>query len=324
MDIKKFIKRICWFALPYLLYGIVVTVVDPYDYFAFSSVISTELKPIIARHYNFRLWKITRFSQQPCPNILLGDSRINRLDIDVIKKITGEEYFSFGYTGGTLQEIISTFWYAADNISLKNVYIGINFNKYNLYDSRNDIPATIAALNNPLFYFSSLDTLKSLYKLSTISFLGDSAELGKPPMTREEFWNYFISVRPYQFYRKYRYPKEQYNELLRIRDYCRQNDINLVFLVLPTHIDIQKGIDNFSLRKECIRFIRDLTSIAKTYHFDFDNEITRERSNFSDPNHFNNEISERIVQQVWGKSKGTGKVLHFRPQPLPPYHNPKT
>ena len=88
-------------------------------------------------------------------------------------------------------------------------------------------------------------------------------------------------------------------ELVNISDYCKKNNINLVFFIPPTHIDLQEQVKYFSLQKEENKFKNDLHNIAKTYDFDYSNKLTVNKNNFSDPFHLNKELFSLILNDLF-------------------------
>lgn len=98
-SIRRFAIRFLVFLVPFLLYGLAITLMDPFQLFSFSHLVSESRKAPIAEQMNGCIWKMEKFRRHPIPNIILGDSRMNAVSIDDVRKITGQEYFNFSYGG---------------------------------------------------------------------------------------------------------------------------------------------------------------------------------------------------------------------------------
>src|SRR5436190_1512565 len=133
---RKFGVRSAIFTAPLLFYALTVLIVDPYNFFNFSHLVPDSVKKPIS-NLDYPLWKMPDYRRNPRRNVLLGDSRMNGIAIEEIRKFTGEEYYNFAYGGGTLKEMIRTFWFADSLTNLHVVYMGMNFNLYNALE-KND------------------------------------------------------------------------------------------------------------------------------------------------------------------------------------------
>jgi hypothetical protein len=296
--VRKFLKKLTLFATPFAICVAIVVMVDPFNFFNWFHVVPNSVKkPISNLHYPF--WKMSEFSRNPSPNILLGDSRMGSIRSELVEEITGRKYYNFSYGGGTLPEIINTFWYADSQATLQNVYIGINFNLYNALESRDRTEDYRNIVRNPLLYFVNPTVIKATF-FDLQAACGRRIEVGAPPMDHDRFWQYQLDVIASGMYRNYKYPSSWKQELDRIASHCRAKGINLVFVMFPTHIDLQQQITNFRLNAQRDQFARDLTALAPTIDFDLPSAVTSDPKNFKDPFHFTEQIMELLVQDIWG------------------------
>lgn len=295
---KRFIIKLILFPIPFIVIFLVNFIVDPFN---FNSLYDLKLsKAEVSYKANYRLWKISEFSKNPCANILLGDSRIDSFDIGYISKITGEKYFNFAYGGGSLDEMIDTFWIAASRVDLKRVYFGINFNLFNGYNDLNLVKEALAKFENPLikYYFNfwvlkvSLNNL--LYKCTGINPYDETPQMGN-----DEFWNFQLTRSADSFYRKYAFPSKNLEALKNIRKYCHNNRISIYFIIPPTHTDLQNKVKEYNLSVQYVRYKKKLNEIGTVYDFEVDNETCRDRKNFFDPFHFNQEIMRKLCDQIF-------------------------
>lgn len=275
-------------------------IVDPYE---FNGWFHLGLdKHAVSPAYNYRLYKMCQFLKKPSPNILLGDSRMDGLDVQRISQVSGIYYFNFAFKGGNISEMIETFWYCSRKTHLKNVYFGINFDRYNLFITNNLFQEALDLTNHKDRYYLSLFITKvSLsnlyYKLFNKKMISET-----PKISKEQFWgNQLKSVASY--YRRYKYPTDIYKNLKKIAEYCFRNKINLVFIIPPTHVDLQKKVKEFSLTDEYNKFKQDLNSISKVIDFDYPNKLTEDKSLFNDPFHMREPLEEKLINDVWGKSQ---------------------
>lgn len=265
-------------------------------------------KAVVSLPCNQRLYKVISFAKNPARNIILGDSRMDSLSVKKIQQFSGEPYFNFSYGGGTADEIIETFWFAARHIKLKNVYIGMNFNLYNQYNARNLVHEALNLANHPKqYYLSFFITKVSVYNVY-YKFFHKNLVNEKPQMEKAEFWAKQLRDVAF-FYRQYAYPSQTYQELERIRNYCRQNHINLVFIIPPTHVELQNKVSDYFLNKEYVRFKQDLASISKVIDFEYSNPWTQDATLFLDPYHGGDFIKVELVKEIWGRKLFIGKVL---------------
>mgnify|MGYP001593967187 FL=1 len=100
------------------------------------------------------------------------------------------------------------------------------------------------------------------------------------------------------FYSNYEYPTTYYEGLKEISNYCKENNIKLIFFVPPTHIEQQQSVINFDLAEEEVRFRDDIKKLGILYDFDYPNEKTKNKTNFSDPLHPNDSIREIVTQEI--------------------------
>ncbi len=297
MKRKKIIK-ILLFPIPFLLLFLINFFVDPFN---FNGLLDMGLnKANVSYNSNHRLWKIVEFHKKPYPNILLGDSRINNFDTKYIKSLTGEQYYNFAYNGCTLDEIIDTFWLAANYSKIKNVYIGINFNLFNRYNNMNLVKESVKRLECPIlkYYFNFWIFKVSLNNL-LFKFCGLNIYSEKINMSKEDFWLYHLKEIVPSFYKKYSFPKNNIENLFKIKKYCNDNGINLFFIIPPTHVDSQIIVREFNLSSSYDRYKRILKEISPVFDFELENEMCKNKDNFSDPFHFNRKIMLELCDKIF-------------------------
>lgn len=306
---KIFIKRIALFSIIPLLYLIPAIVVDPY------SIIHKDfnerlvyLKSQISIKLNRPLYKLEKYSEQPTDVILLGDSRTDLLKSSTFGKLTHMGTTNLAYGGGSLLEVINTFWYVIKIHEIKQVYIGINFNLFNEYSKRNRITEALMLKQSPISYLFSSYCYQSLFLIIKSIITNKSAEIGKPNLNKAEFWKLQLDSSAAQHYRVYKFSKSYQASLIEISNYCKYKKIKLVFIIPPTHIDLQNKVKEYKLDNEEKLFKSFLSNLGKTYDFDYPNELTRNYNNFNDPYHFTGSISDSVINEIISNNKGHYKM----------------
>jgi hypothetical protein len=126
-----------------------------------------------------------------------------------------------------------------------------------------------------------------------------TAAIGRPDMSATEFWKYQLDVTANRYYANHTYPTVYYESLKKISEYCKSNNIKLVFFIPASHVDLQKKTEEFNLLAEEGKFKEDIKKLGDVYDFNYPNEVTKNRANFSDPFHFNNAIVKTIIDELF-------------------------
>jgi len=237
-----------------------------------------------------RIVTAAEYDSNPNPYCIIGDSRAGMFSVENIKKITGDEYYKFVFGGATAMEITEVFWYTARRVKLKKVYLVIPFNIYN--DNKiNSIFREAAPLSqNWIRYASSSYVLRISLGVVIKALLGIQTgsnvalDAGDIMSDKEAFWKYQIGAveRSYSIYIE---PKIILKRLKEIKEYCDSQGIKLVFVIPPSHLDLQKVISKYNLDDEFVQFKKDLRSLSTTYDYDYPNRCARSRQLFDDPWH---------------------------------------
>ncbi len=297
---QYFFKRLLIFLIPVLLYVLVVIVIDPYNYFSISKgIVRNEIKRKISYEISNPLYELVEFEKAPSPYILLGSSQTGIFTPAVIKEYTGHEFKNMSYGGGTMPEIISTFWELDKITKLKEVYIGISFIDFNGSQYRNRIPEAIKIKGDPLNYIFSKSSLRSTLLILQSMIFNSKVEISKPDMSETEFWKYQLDVTANRFLQNHTYPTAYYESLKKIAVYCKANNIKLVFFIPASHVDLQNKTKEFNMLADESKFREDLKKLGDVYDFNYPNEVTKERNNFSDPFHFKSEVVGTIIDELF-------------------------
>lgn len=295
----RLLQRLLIFCIPMLVYCGCIAIVDPFNYFGTASVIPDVVKIPTARALNECFWKMNQFDRHPVSSILLGDSRMDAMPTDKLTAVTRREYFNFAFGGGTLNEMIDAFWFATRRVRLTDVYIGLNLNVYNDYNYTARTATYDSIRKNPALYLVNRTVLRAAVYEVYSQLTHRDLKTGVPQMSRDAFWREQLDVVTTAYYTNYIYPVKYRKQLEQIAAYCEENRINLGFIIFPTHIELQNRIHDFSLERASEQFRSDLAAMAPTYDFDYANDITRNKDNFSDPYHYRAPIADLMIAEVW-------------------------
>lgn len=308
---NKFIKNIFLLLLPLILWSFLIIVIDPFNYFRISTLISKETKQRNAYKLNPLLFSVIDFRNNPCDNILIGDSRTGALPIEEISRLSGETYKKITIDGAKLNEIFDLVYLADDYKRLKNLVIGINFNMVNEFGYANRVKNVKDILDNPLKYIFNRSVAEVCYYTIRSAISGKNVE-STPPMSREEFWEWNIMTKAYHWYGKYKYSEKLHVEILKLDTFTKDNNIKLVLIIVPHHKEFHDRLVEFGLYEEELEFKKFLSKLnAKVIDYDYENEITEMKDNFSDPVHYNMKIGNLIVNEIWKEEFIIGRKLTY-------------
>ena len=320
-DLKKLIINCGIFSIPIVMWILTLFVVDPFNYFSDNKVIDEQTKLQSARKLNSLLYNTIAFKNNPTPNIIIGDSRIKRLPIKEIKKLSGDDYFILHSNAAKLNEIIDLFWLCNDFTKLENVLLGVNFNLYNEYAYANRVQEVKEINTNPLLYIFNGSVLEITAKIifNHITDLGfpnisrsimlKKAMNEKSTLDKQAWWNFNINTVAKNQYSKYKYPKELKDRLNEVNKYCENNDINLIFINVPHNFEFSNRKNDFNLSNAEAQYKKDISEFGTVIDYDFPNQITNCKKCFTDPIHTNDSINLLMVREIFSDSLIIGKRL---------------
>ena len=296
---KSFFINIFRFSIPFIIYTLLVMYIDPYNVIQIEKNKKlSDIKSEISLPLNNRLYKLSNFSNNPTDVILLGDSRVYAINASYFNKINAKKSTNLAYGGGTLKEIIETFWYITNNHKVKEVYIGVNFEHSNKHNDINRVKEAIDLRNFPIKYLFSKDCFKSSFLIVKSLLSKKKINIDKPNLDKEGFWKYQIESSADNQFRIYSYSNEYFTGLTKISNYCKLNNIKLKYFSLPVHTDIHKKIKQYNRIPELTRFKSDMSKLGLYYDFDYPNEITKNKNLFKDPFHTNDSVTKIVVNEI--------------------------
>jgi hypothetical protein len=288
--------RLVLFLIPILAFVVLpVYYVDPFGVFAKPSLIPDSIRSQYAQQVNQVLWKLPAYDRNPATNILLGDSEMAELPVQVLQTVTGQQYSNLAYGGGTLRESVSTFWFASRKVKLHKVLFGISFMEYNPYPL-DRVRQAEEITRHPALYFPNPDVLETTaYDISDGVFHRPINLL--PQVSKDAFWASQLEYLTKR-YKRNGPPQNLKDELRRIVEYCHARNISITFVIPPQHIDAQRRVRELGVENDYQQFKSDLESMAAVYDCDLDSDLTRDNTNYADPFHLTRSAAMRFTEDL--------------------------
>jgi hypothetical protein len=221
--------------------------------------------------------------------------------------LTNEEWKKMSIGDLKLDEIFDLFYLANNRKEIKKVIIGINFNMFNEYGFTEKVSGLEAMMKNPLRYIYNKDVTEASFYVFRCLLTNKNKEFSIA-MNEEEFWDWNITTKATNWYGKYKFADSLYKELMAFDTFTHLNRIETIFIIVPHHVDFHNRLIEFGLSEEEKRFKEILCNLhAKVYDYDFENEITRSKSNYKDPIHYNDSIGSLIIHEIFTDSLKIGR-----------------
>jgi len=310
--LRKLISKILLLAAPILICGAFVLFVDPFNYFRLLKIIPSDKKQEVVYKDDRLLWNIIAYSKDPSPGVIIGDSRADRFSSERLSRKSGSRYMHLSASACKINEIADLFRFADSYGKLRSVIVVIHFNMYNRYAFADRVTGAEAVLANPLLYLFNRHVIKTAYTICKSVLSAGKTAPSKPPGSRDEFWAWSLNHWANQQYGKWGYPADGYEKLRRMAETCGKKNIRLVFIIAPHHADYQEKVAQFNLGIEQVQFKEDISSLSTTYDFDFANELTGNRENFSDPVHVREEVANQLIDEIVTGQLRFGRMLTSR------------
>lgn len=305
-DLRRFLFKALLFASPLVLWTLFIVLVDPFNYFAITDLISREIKIQQAARVNTLLFNMVEAARSPHENLVIGDSRAENLPI---KEIPGD-YHLLAANALKLNESIDLFYFAARNAPLRNVVFTINFNQFNGFAFADRVHSVEDLLRNPLLYVFDRNVAQAAFAVLKATYSRSQASDSLPPMTKEAFWDYIVAVRSQEHYARYQYPTALYHRIVEMVNFAHQHHIAVTFIIVPHHVDFQSKVRQYGLTAEYIKFKEDMSRLnARVIDYDYLNAITTNRADFTDPIHTTREIGAVMVNEVFRGPMRVGKLV---------------
>jgi hypothetical protein len=252
----------------------------------------------VASVVDYQIHKILAFRRDPKPVIVLGDSRAELLRDEYFAEAGRPDVFNFACGGGTLPEAIDTFWLADAETTLRQVVIGLPFSLYNEDNRMNRLPTARQVSRSLLsYYLSPLVTKASVLVLATAA-TGRTFVDQLPPMSREEFWRHQLGPGAELHCRRWSRPQVLLRRLEELAAACHEKDIELLFLLPPTHAEYRALLGPAGLEAEYAAYKDQLARLGRVLDYDVPGPLTADAANFDDPRHFTPRVARDLAFAV--------------------------
>ncbi|MBM3437125.1 MAG: hypothetical protein FJY07_13025, partial [Bacteroidetes bacterium] len=272
---KRYLLKVTLFLSPVIVCAFLVILVDPYEFINVFHIISEKTKIEVLNRTDESsprgnlLWKSLHYKRNPKSHIMIGDSQGKNIKSELIKELSGEDVFNYCVAGASFETLFEMFWFAAKQTQLEKVYFQFAFMNYNLDRTYNIFHFAQDYFDNPAKYF----TTKEIYYDTFINLLYGLTKNPKLVANTYEFIpqseiNALAEYRLNLFFGNYIYPEKYFKELKRIKEYCDENNIEVVYIVLPTYIAVDEYLRNNNLWEMRETFMQQLRSLGTTIDLD--------------------------------------------------------
>ena len=107
-----------------------------------------------------------------------------------------------------------------------------------------------------------------------------------------------VEVNARSDWKNFQFSEDLWRKLEVISKWSHANDVDLVFVIPATIIEMQNRITEFGYAELNHRFRQRLTRLGIVFDFDYDNPVTRRITSFDDAYHANSRISKQIVGEI--------------------------
>jgi hypothetical protein len=297
------------FLSPFILNAFLIIIVDPYNFYNVSHIVPDEnKKACIGRTMESTprgniCWKLLEYERNPLENILIGDSRMVHIHDSISENILGEKVYNFSVPGANFITLKDIFWEAVENKNIKNIYIQIsflNFSKNVNYDLKANLDKF---RSSPLKYLYDKDIISDTW--TNIYYLASKNPKIVDINYRErnvDSWERarIMSVRRLE---RYDYSEEFEQELNKISRYCKDNKINLYYILIPNHVGFNELVEEMGAEDEYQTFINFVHSQGETINLKTLQQISSNDNNFKDYFHFEPAILDSLTKMIWKEVK---------------------
>lgn len=312
---KKFLVQVFIFTLPFILACLIIILIDPYNFYNYYKINDNNSKlKIINRSYESEvrgnvLWKIFEFKRKPFKNIIIGDSQCYDINMTLLNKTSGNEYYNLSIPGANIETKLAFFWFAAAETKLNHVIIQISFQNLSMNRGTNLFHLAQEQMEKPYLYLFNLATLMDSYQ--NIKFRITKNHQTGPnllsfPIT--DYKNRKLNSMLDEMYWGYSYSNSYINELKKIVEFCRFRNISIEFLVMPIHQIYYNYLEDHQLTKFYNQFILNITELSTTYDFSRDSNIIYNERYFIDYFHQNQLITDSITRLICKKQDAISQV----------------
>lgn len=291
----------CFFGIVLTIMGgllLVNLVVDPFNRNGWVPLPLPKGQVSLQAHY--RLYRIVAFRNTPRTFLLFGDSRGALIGGNHFPPALRQQFFNFSYGGGTIPEMLDSFWFALDHARPEKIIFCLPFTLFNELATTNLAPEAMTLANRPLNYYLSGFVFQISLRNLHAAIRGQPVRDETPPMDEDSFWRFQLDTSARIQLGNYQYPTGLLVQLKRATEKIHSLGITPLFWLPPVHVDLQQKYADYGLTQAYARYKQELMSLGDVLDCDNDTPFTRDRANFSDPYHFKRELSPPLEAALLG------------------------
>lgn len=144
----KFGFKLFMAMLPLIIYVLLFVKYEPYNYFGLQEQ---------AKKFTSPLGRMREFMRNPSENIVLGDSRMNHVDLDLSEQLTGERWATLATGGQTPKQTYALYEWAKTKVNVQNVIMDVSFYQVRSGNTGSELGPTIYIAEHPLEYIVTRD-----------------------------------------------------------------------------------------------------------------------------------------------------------------------
>lgn len=304
---KKFIIKVSGFAVFCAIFMILVsTIIDPYNVFHINNIRDNGVEP------NKNYIKMTYILENPnkYDALMFGSSRVGVIHTE---NISGENCYNMTYSEGIPAEHLDNIkTLIKEQVPVQKIYLGVDSLSYTTDPAKH----LKEQLRSPYEYLKShpIDFI-TMYLDASVAF--DSLETTKAYTPQENFAENFYNYGWWGDYGMLSRITDENNlpsigdsylleetlaDIAEIVTVCAEASIELVVFTNPMY-DVTY---HESLKQNYLLFLEELAAITDFYNFSGLNDITTNRSYYTEPSHYNAEVGDLMLEYMCnGKTDGT-------------------
>lgn len=316
---KRYIFRGLLFAIPVVIYVLFIVLIDPYNLLNIFHIINDRDKFAIIQRSDESsprgniLWKTIHYKRNPTKTVIIGDSQGKDIRPELVEELTGEETYNLCFPGASFQTMFETFWYAAAHSKLEKVYFQVAFMNYNAARDYDLFHFAMDYQKRPYEYFTSkeifFDSYANLaYAITRNQSLLEGSYEFLPPDEMEMLAQFRLNL----FFKEYDYPEDFRPEFIKIKNYCKEEGIELNFILFPVYKGVDDHLEKVGLAEMKARFKQDIESYGNTFDLDQLAEIKQNRKNFIDYFHPKQDIIDSLTRMIWDNNNKANISISYR------------
>jgi hypothetical protein len=245
------------------------------------------------------LWRTINFQRNPTPNILLGTSRMGEISDQSLGKYFGGKATNLAFGGSNYKVIIDLFWMAANTTKLENVIIQAEFNTYNALANSNLYEPAKKIIDKPLKYFLNADIVGDTFAVLYYSITKNQQFVRRSYKYKVGNLNGTDKYLLNGFFQGTIYPEEYHKELVKISEFCRKENINLIFFIAPDYVEVPNYLKNNNMEKDYDRFRSDIFGLGNTIDQNHGIPFSFNKENYLDFFHVKFELTDTLLAMIF-------------------------